>query len=164
MSVCRTVCASTVCNVMLWASAEVGPVHSRVRARSSHVQAQQCVCVCVYCMCMYMCPSVCWLGASGFPVLEPQSGEAERRVGCIAAHGHLPLAEVNEVESTSASEQATDEWGHSKGCHAPSLSLSFSLSDLPMCVFSSLRSAWLKVFYVHSIEFICIYPVSQATA
>lgn len=41
------------------------------------------------------------------PVLQP--GEAERRVGCTAAHGQLPLVEVNEVESTSASEQATDE-------------------------------------------------------
>ncbi len=45
----------------------------------------------------------------GFLVPAPQSGEAERHVGCTAARGQLPLVEVNEVESTSASEQATDE-------------------------------------------------------
>lgn len=45
----------------------------------------------------------------GFLVPAPQSGEAERRVGCTAARGQLPLVEVNEVVSTSASEQDTDE-------------------------------------------------------
>lgn len=41
----------------------------------------------------------------GFLVPVPQSGEAERHVGCTAACGQPPLVEVNEVESTSALEQ-----------------------------------------------------------
>ncbi|KAM3866053.1 SUN domain-containing ossification factor [Diretmus argenteus] len=45
----------------------------------------------------------------GFLVPALQSGEAERPIGCAAACGQFPLVEVNEVESTSASEQATDE-------------------------------------------------------
>lgn len=45
----------------------------------------------------------------GFLVPAPQSGEAQRRVGRTAARGQLPLVEFNEVESTSASEQVTDE-------------------------------------------------------
>lgn len=72
--------------------------------------------------------STCWLCASGFPVPAPQSGEAERQVGRTAARGQLPLVEVNEVESTSASEQSTHEWRHSRRCHAASLSLSLWLA------------------------------------
>lgn len=45
----------------------------------------------------------------GFLVPAPQSGEAERHVGRTAARRQLPLVEVNEVESTSVLEQATDE-------------------------------------------------------
>lgn len=66
----------------------------------------------------------------GFLVPDLQSGEAERHADHTAVSGQLPLVEVNEVESTSASEQDVEYSEATAEAVMLSLSLSLCLACL----------------------------------